>query len=115
MVSLADAALVWCASLSPPVFAAPGREFEVTDPGDGSGPAVTRWDATKLGPLPSAKALAAITADQVAAYRTGRARAAALALLADPGAAGKALRAVLLAAGLTPAQVQSQITSGAAD
>jgi hypothetical protein len=69
---------------------------------------ITYWDPA-LGQPPTAKQLAAVTDAQVTAYRQQQARAAAQAILNDPGPLGTALRAVYLAAGLTAAQVSAQL------
>jgi hypothetical protein len=105
MVNLPDAIL----ALVPAATFGPGGTVTLADRGDGNGPVIVAWDDAALGPQPTPEQLAAVTPAQVAAYYEQRAQAAALALLADPGATGTALRAVYLAAGLTAAQVQAQL------
>lgn len=109
MVSLTDAVLV----LQPAATFGPDGTCRVADKGDGNGPQIVSWDPS-LGPQPDAKQLAAVTPAQVTAYSQQQAQAAAAALLADPGATGTALRAIYLAAGLTPAQVQAQLAAASA-
>jgi hypothetical protein len=105
MVDIFDAILVLTQGVSPPPV--PRVDFAVADAGQG--PQLTFWDADRLGPPPTAKQLAAVTAQQVTAYYQAQAQAAAQALLNDPGATGTALRAIYLAAGLTAAQVSAQL------
>ncbi len=109
-VSLPDAILVLTRGASPPAgfFA----DYEVGDDGQG-GASITYWNP-RLGPQPTADQLAAVTAADVTAARQQAAQVAAQALLDDPGAAGTALRAVYLAAGLTAAQVSAQLGTASA-
>ncbi len=108
MVSLADAVLVLTQGANPP--AVPGVDFDVLDLLDGNGLQLARWNA-RLGPQPGADQLAAVTQAQVDAVHQQQAQAVAQALLADPGGAGTALRAIFLAAGLTAAQVSAQLSA----
>lgn len=104
-VQLADALRV----LVPAVTIGPGLAAELTDSGDGNGPAISVWNAVTLGPEPTPVQLAAVTPAQVTAYYQQQAQAAAQVLLVDLGGTGTALRAIYLAAGLTAAQVQAQL------
>ena len=104
MVSLSDAISVLFPAAT---FGPPGGTVWLTD--DGTGPAITYWDAAALGPQPTTQQLAKVTDAQVTAHRQQQAQAAAQALLNDTGATGTALRAIYLAVGLTAAQVSAQL------
>jgi hypothetical protein len=102
MPSIMEAALVLTQNFSPP--AVPGVDFAIVDQGDGKGQQIVFWDP-RLGSVPTAEQLAAVTDQQVQAYRQRQAQT----LLSDAGATGTALRAIYLAAGLTAQQVSAHL------
>jgi hypothetical protein len=106
MPSIMEAALVLTQNFSPP--AVPGVDFAIVDQGDGKGQQIVFWDP-RLGSVPTAEQLAAVTDQQVQAYRQRQAQTLAQTLLSDAGATGTALRAIYLAAGLTAQQVSAHL------
>ncbi|HEX5272507.1 MAG TPA: hypothetical protein VFW33_18545 [Gemmataceae bacterium] len=106
-VNLADAVLALC----PTATFGPQGACLIRDTGDG--PRVVAWSVVDAGgnpvPQPTPDQLAAVSPAQAQQARRQQVRALAQALLADPGPAGTALRAVYLAAGLTAEQVQAQL------
>lgn len=74
-----------------------GGTVQLSDAADGRGPQVVSWDTAALGTQPTAQQLAAVTAQQIAAYYTAQQRAAADGLLSDPAGPSKLQRAAVLA------------------
>jgi hypothetical protein len=107
MVALSDSVLVWCASLSPPVV--PNFPADVNLQVSEGVPTIVFWREEKLGKQPDAKALAAVTDQQVKDHYARKAQAEALAILGGSDGTAALHRAVVAATGLTTAQVQAQL------
>lgn len=109
MANITDVIGAYCQGLPTPVLPTPLKDYAVADAGAVGVGKIIFWNVATLGPQPSAAQLAAITPAQVLAYRKAVQAAAATALLADPSGPITLLRALMLAAGLTTAQLKAQI------